>query len=130
MMPLTVVIVLAAMQSIPDDLYEAAKLDGASGFRTFTGITFPLLRPAFLVAVVVGFISAFQIFDIIWSLTSGSSAATAVNPFTETLMVYNYATVFRDLNVGLGSALAYLLLLISLGAGLAFMRVLSVREQL
>jgi ABC-type sugar transport system permease subunit len=128
--PFSLLLILAGLQSIPDDLYDAAKIDGAGPLRSFTGITFPLLRPSFLVAVVVGFISAFQIFDIIWSLTAGSSAATAVNPFTETLMVYNYATVFRDLAIGTGSALAYLILLISLGAGFAFMRVLSVKEQL
>lgn len=128
--PFSLLLILAGLQSIPDDLYEAAKIDGAGPLRSFTGITFPLLRPSFLVAVVVGFISAFQIFDIIWSLTSGSSAATAVNPFTETLMVFDYAAVFRDLAIGTGSALAYLILLISLAAGFAFMRVLSVREQL
>ena len=126
----SMLLILAGLQAIPDDLYEAAKIDGAGGLRSFTSITFPLLRPSFVIAVVVGFISVFQIFDIIWSLTGGGSAGATVNPFTETLMVYNYATVFRDLSVGLGSALAYLILAMSLVIGYIFIRVIGVREEL
>lgn len=126
--PFSMLLILAGLQSIPDDLYEAARIDGASTFRTFLSITFPLLKPAFVIAVVVGLISVFQIFDIIWALTSGGSAGATVNPFTETLMIFNYATVFINLNVGIGSALAYLILLMSLGIGYLFIRVLRVRE--
>ena len=126
--PFSMLVILAGLQTIPVDLYEAAKMDGANGFRTFTALTFPLLKPTFAVAAVVGCISSFQIFDIIWSLSSGGSSGTTINPFTEALMVFNYATVFRDFTVGVGSALAYLILLISLVLGFAFLRVLRVQE--
>ena len=87
---------LAGLQSIPDDLYAAAKVDGASAFSRVRFITIPLLLPSFGIALVVEFIAAFQIFDVIWTLTAGGSAGGGMNPFTKTLMLYNYELVFRD----------------------------------
>ena len=98
------IILLAGLQSIPDDLYDAAKVDGASAISRVRYITIPLLLPSFGIALVVEFIAAFQIFDVIWTLTAGGSAGGGMNPFTKTLMLYNYELVFRDLRVGLGAA--------------------------
>ncbi len=114
------IILLAGLQSIPDDLYDAAKVDGANAIGRVRFITLPLLLPSFGIALVVEFIAAFQIFDVVWTLTAGSSAGGAMNPFTKTLMLYNYELVFRDLRVGLGAALSYLILLMSLGVGMIF----------
>ena len=108
------------MQSIPEDLYDAAKVDGSSAFSRVRYITIPLLLPSFGIALVVEFIAAFQIFDVVWTLTSGSSVGGAMNPFTKTLMLYNYELVFRDLRVGLGAALSYIILVMSLFVGLIF----------
>lgn len=116
------IILLAGLQSIPDDLYEAARVDGANGLQRFLRITFPLLLPSFAVALVVEFIAAFQIFDVVWTLTAGGSAGGAINPFTKTLMLYNYELVFRDLRIGRGAALSYLILLMSLVVGFIFIR--------
>ena len=69
------IILLAGLQSIPDDLYDAAKVDGASAISRVRFITIPLLLPSFGIALVVEFIAAFQIFDVIWTLTAGGSAA-------------------------------------------------------
>lgn len=126
------IILLAGLQSIPDDLYDAAKVDGASAIARVRFITIPLLLPSFGIALVVEFIAAFQIFDVIWTLTAGGSAGGGMNPFTKTLMLYNYELVFRDLRVGLGAALSYIILLMSLAVGLIFvMRVYNqgVQEQ-
>ena len=114
------IILLAGLQSIPEDLYDAAKVDGSSAIDRVRFITFPLLLPSFGIALVVEFIAAFQIFDVIWTLTAGGSAGGAMNPFTKTLMLYNYELVFRDLRIGLGAALSYLILLMSLAVGLIF----------
>ena len=114
------IILLAGLQSIPDDLFDAAKVDGANAFSRVRFITFPLLLPSFGIALVVEFIAAFQIFDVVWTLTAGSSAGGSINPFTKTLMLYNYELVFRDLRVGLGAALSYLILLMSLAVGMIF----------
>jgi len=114
------IILLAGLQSIPDDLYDAAKVDGANAIARVRYITFPLLLPSFGIALVVEFIAAFQIFDVVWTLTAGGSAGGAINPFTKTLMLYNYELVFHDLRVGLGAALSYIILVMSLAVGLIF----------
>ncbi len=114
------IILLAGLQGIPDDLYDAAKVDGAGTFSRLRRITVPMLLPSLAVALVIEFIAAFQIFDVIWTLTAGGSAGGAINPFTKTLMIYNYELVFRDLRIGLGAALSYLILLMSLGVGIVF----------
>lgn len=114
------IVLLAGLQGIALELYDAAKVDGADGWANLRHITFPLLMPSFAIALVIEFIASFQIFDVIWTLTAGGSAGGAINPFTKTLMVYNYELVFRDLRIGLGAALSYLILLMSLGFGLFF----------
>jgi multiple sugar transport system permease protein len=114
------IVLLAGLQGIPLELYDAAKVDGAGGWANLRHITFPLLLPSFAIALVIEFIASFQIFDVIWTLTAGGSAGGAINPFTKTLMIYNYELVFRDLRIGLGAALSYLILLMSLGFGLFF----------
>src|SRR6266851_5002599 len=108
------IVLLAGLQGIPTDLYEAARVDGASMWQSLRRITFPLLLPSFAIALVVELIASFQVFDVVWTLTGGGSAGGAINPFTRTLMIYNYELVFRDLRVGLGAALSYLILVMSL----------------
>lgn len=115
-------VLLAALQGIPADLYEAARVDGANTFQALRRITIPLLLPAIAIALIVEFIAAFQIFDVIWTLTAGGSAGGSINPFTRTLMIYNYELVFRELRIGLGAALSYLILMMSLVVGFIFVR--------
>ncbi len=116
------IVLLAGLQGIPPDLYDAAKVDGAGSLQRMLRITIPMLLPSLAVSLVVEFISAFQIFDVVWTLTAGGSAGGTINPFTKTLMIYNYELVFRDLRIGLGAALSYLILLMSLGVGFFFIR--------
>ncbi|HCP32813.1 MAG: sugar ABC transporter permease [SAR324 cluster bacterium] len=114
------IILLAGLQSIPSDLLDASKVDGAKTWNRFRHITLPLLLPSFTVALTIEFIASFQIFDVIWTLTSGGSSGGAINPFTKTLMLYNYELVFRDLRIGQGAALSYLILFLSLGVAIVF----------
>ncbi len=114
------IILLAGLQSIPMDLMDAAKVDGASSWQTFRNIILPLLMPSIAVVLTIEFIASLQIFDVIWTLTAGGSAGGAINPFTKTLMLYNYELVFRDLRIGLGAALSYLILFLSLGVAIVF----------
>lgn len=116
------IVLLAGLQGIQPELYDAAKVDGAGAWQRLRGITFPLLLPSFAIALVVEFIAAFQIFDVIWTLTAGGSAGGRINPFTKTLMIYNYELVFRDLRIGLGAALSYIILLMSIVVGFYFIR--------
>ncbi len=125
--PFAMVVLLAGLQSIPQDVVEAARVDGARPAQVFRSVTFPMLLPAFTVVLAVEFIVTFQIFDVIWSLTSGGAAGQIINPFTKTVMILNYEVVFRNLDLGLGSALAYLILLLSMGVGYVFVRMLYER---
>jgi multiple sugar transport system permease protein len=125
--PFVMIILLAGLQSIPQDVYDAAWVDGAQPVQTFWSVTLPLLLPAFTVALAVEFIVTFQIFDIVWSLTAGGAAGQIINPFTRTVMILNYEVVFRNLDIGLGSALAYVILLLALGVSFVFVRTLYER---
>jgi multiple sugar transport system permease protein len=125
--PFVMIVLLAGLQSIPQDVYDAARVDGARPAQTLWRVTFPMLLPAFTVALAVEFIVAFQIFDIVWSLTAGGAAGQIINPFTRTVMIFNYEVVFRNLDIGLGSAVAYLILLLTLGVSFVFVRTLYER---
>jgi len=119
---LPLIILLAGLQLISDDMYQAAQVDGANAWQRFVHITLPNLRPSIALALTLEFIVTFQIFDVVWTLTSGGTAGSSINPFTKTLMVFNYEIVFRRLDLGAGSALSYLMLIISMVAGLFIVR--------
>lgn len=94
-------IFLAGLQSIPSDLYEAGYMDGASGWKAFTNITFPMIAPAFTVNMLLSIIGALQTFDIIYVLTGGK--------FNTTTLAFDvYATAFGTgtADYGLASAVA------------------------
>lgn len=122
------IILLAGLQSIPSELHEAASIDGAGWIQRFWKITLPLLLPSVAVALMVEFVSAFQIFDIVWTLTAGGNVGQVINPYTKTLMVLNYQMVFRDMKIGMGSALSYLILMMSMVVGVFILRNLYNRE--
>jgi multiple sugar transport system permease protein len=85
-LPFTTYTLLAGHQGIPGELYEAAKIDGASRWRSYRRVTLPLLRPAFLVAVVINIMNVFNSFPIIWEMTRGGPGyATS----TTTVFMYN-----------------------------------------
>lgn len=104
--PLVTLLVLAAMQSIPTDLYEAARLDGASAWRRFRAITFPAIVGALSVALVLRTIDAFKVFDIIYVMTRGGPVDS-----TKTLSFYVYQESFSYLRAGSGAAYAILMTL-------------------
>ena len=114
------IVLLAGLQGVPGELYDAAKVDGANALGRLRHVTLPSLRASIAIVLVIEFIAAFQIFDVVWTLTSGGQTGGAINPFTKTLMVFNYELVFRDLRVGLGAALSYLVLLMSIAVGIVF----------
>lgn len=90
-----IVVFLAGLQNIPRQLYEAAEVDGASKVQQFFHITLPLLSPTTFFLVVVGFINAFQIFDMPYVLTRGGPGGA-----TRTVVIYIYETGFRFFNMG------------------------------
>lgn len=100
----TMVYYYAGLQGIPDDVYEAAKIDGAGRIKTFFKITFPLLMPIHFYVALTTTIGSFQIFDSAYLLTSGGP-----NYATNTLVYYLYQNGFTYYNFGYASVLAYVL---------------------
>lgn len=98
--PFISILLLAGLQSISDDLYEAHSLDGANAWQSFWRITVPLLMPQILIAVLFRFAQAFGIFDLIAVMTGGGPGGA-----TEVVSLYIYATVMRYLDFGYGAAL-------------------------
>lgn len=113
MMPLTIVIVLAAMQSIPDHLYEAARIDGATRPQMFLSITLPLVRSAIAVAMTNSTVAAFNLFDEAWVLTSTSAD-------TRPVLIQIYLETFQNLHFSYGMALSLVLTIVSLLVSLIF----------
>ena len=98
--PFISIILLAGLQSISQDLYEAHKMDGASPWQSFRQITLPLLMPQILIALLFRFAQSFGIFDLVQVMTGGGPAGS-----TETVSIYIYSTVMRYLDFGYGAAL-------------------------
>lgn len=101
------ILLLAGLQSIPEDLYEAHAIDGASPWQSFRQITLPLLMPQILIAVLFRFAQSFGIFDLIQVMTGGGPAGA-----TEMVSLYIYATVMRYLDFGYGAALVVVTFLV------------------
>ncbi len=104
--PFYMVIYLAALQDIPEKLYEAAELDGANGWQKFIYITIPLLKPVTFFVIAVGIIGTFQLFDQSYIFSGGTGGP---NNATLTLVLLIYQAVFRNLQMGYAAAIAFLL---------------------
>ena len=104
--PFMFLILLAGLQSLPLEPYEAAVVDGASGSQIFRYITFPLLKPVIVIALLLRTMDTLRIFDQIFIMTGGGPANT-----TETLSLYIYRHGFRFYNIGYATAMSFLLLI-------------------
>lgn len=113
MLPLTIVIVLAAMQSIPNELYEAAKIDGASRTSMFGSITLPLIRSAIAIAMTNGTVAAFNFFDEAWVLAGPSLD-------TRPILIQIYLEAFQNLHFSYGMALSLVVTIVSLLVSLVY----------
>jgi multiple sugar transport system permease protein len=99
--PWFTIILLAALQGLPPEPFEAARIDAATPWCIFRHVTLPLLRPVITVCVLIRAIDAFRTFDQVWILTGGGPART-----TEVFSVYTYVQAFVNLDVGRGAAAA------------------------
>lgn len=101
------IIFLAGLESLPRDIYEAAMVDGASGWRLFKSITLPLLLPIITTGVIFKIIESFKVFDLIYALTGGGPGIT-----TESYTMYIYKTGLRFFRMGYAASLSLILLII------------------
>lgn len=115
--PFTVLLVFAALQAIPGDLREAARIDGATAFQEFRSVVLPLLVPLLAIAGLIRFIDSFRVFDHIYVLTGGGPGDA-----TTSISIYIYKAFFAQQHLGLATATSMILLLLSLALLLALAR--------
>ena len=107
--PFAFMVLLASLASLPEDIYEAARLDRASAWQRFVRITLPLLRPAIVMVVIMRTMVALTAFAAIFTVTAGGPGTA-----TEILNLYAYRKSFTELSIGYGSALAVALLIVTI----------------
>lgn len=121
--PFMFLILLAGLQAIPQEPYEAALIDGSSEWQTFRHVTLPLLKPAILVALLLRTMDLLRVFDQVFILTEGGPGFA-----TETISLYIYRTAFRFSDFGYAAAMSFVLLIITNIVSAFYLRVLQTRE--
>jgi multiple sugar transport system permease protein len=107
--PFVAILLLAGLQVIPNDVYEAARIDGASWWQSFTRVTLPMLKPAISVALIFRTLQALLVFDVIIIMTNGGPGNS-----TETLSFLNFNAFIINTDFGLGGAMSIVLVLLAL----------------
>jgi len=115
--PFNATILYGGLQDIPEELYEAAEMDGATGWRAFRHVTWPLLRPVVGVVLVLGVVYTIKVLDIILGLTGGGPANA-----TQTIATQSYHLSFQQYDFGQGAALGNILIIISLVFAVLYLR--------
>jgi len=123
--PFVVILLLAGLQLMPEELYRAARIDGAGPWQMFRHVTLPLLKPFLLLALIFRTMDAARVFDLLFVLTGGGPANQ-----TETMVVYSYKLLYRTLQFGYGSAVAVATFAFILALSLGYLRMLNRAWQL
>jgi multiple sugar transport system permease protein len=113
--PFMALLLLAGLALVPDELHEAAKVDGATAWQRFWRITVPLMRPAILVALLFRTLDAFRIFDTVFIQTRGAQD-------TETVSILGYNVLINRVNIGLGSAISVLIFIFVILIAVVFIK--------
>jgi multiple sugar transport system permease protein len=121
-LPFTTYAILAGLQGIPDDVYEAASIDGATSWRGYLGVTLPLLRPAILVATLINVINVFNSFPIIWEMTGGG-------PGYETSTSTIYMVDLKESDVGQSASMSVINFLLVIVIVLIYLSTTRWKEQ-
>ena len=119
MTPFCAILLLAGLQGIDRDLFEAAKVDGAGAWDIFRRIMLPLMTPIILIVLVLRTMEAFKVFDIIWIMTGGGPASA-----TQTVAIYAYRTAYQGYDFGQGAALGYLIAIAIMLLAAVYLRLL------
>jgi multiple sugar transport system permease protein len=120
--PFIALLLLGGLALVPEDIYKAAKVDGATPLQRFFKITLPLIRPALMVALLFRTLDAFRIYDTVFIMTRGANN-------TETVSILGYNQLVNRLNLGLGSAVSILIFLCVMLIALAFFKFLGASPQ-
>jgi trehalose/maltose transport system permease protein len=117
--PFMAIILLAGLQVIPNEVYEAARMDGATAWQSFRRMTLPLLKPALAVALIFRTLQAFLVFDVIYIMTGGGPGVS-----TQTLAFLNWQTFLVGTDFGYGGAISVMLVVMSLAIAAVYVRLL------
>lgn len=115
-------LILAGLQTIPDELYEAARIDGANAWQQFRKITLPLIKPALLIALLFRTMDAFRVFDLVYVMTQGGPADS-----TNVLQFYGYKKIFAEGMMGYGSTISVMVFFITLIIAIFYIRTLGTK---
>jgi len=115
-------LILAGLQTIPDELYEAARIDGAGPRQQFTRITLPLIKPAILIALLFRTMDAFRVFDLVYIMTQGGPADS-----TNVLQFYGYKKMFAEGLMGYGSTISVLVFFLTFIISILYIRMIGSR---
>ena len=121
--PFVFLVLLAGLQAIPQEPYEAALIDGSSRWQTFRHVTLPLLKPAILIVLLLRTMDLLRVFDQIFILTEGGPGFA-----TETISLYIYRTAFRFFDFGYAAAMSFVLLALTNIISAIYIRLLQARE--
>jgi multiple sugar transport system permease protein len=121
--PFVFLVLLAGLQAIPQEPYEAALIDGSSRWQTFRYVTLPLLKPAILIALLLRTMDLLRVFDQIFILTEGGPGFA-----TETISLYIYRTAFRFFDFGYAAAMSFVLLALTNVISTIYIRLLQTKE--
>jgi trehalose/maltose transport system permease protein len=116
--PFVAIILLAGLQVIPNEVYEAAKMDGASWWQTFRRVTLPMLKPALSVAVIFRTLQALLVFDVVYIMTGGGPGTS-----TEVLSYLNFREFIINTDYGIGGAMSIMLIVLALVVSFIYVRV-------
>jgi multiple sugar transport system permease protein len=121
--PFNMLLLTTGMSAIPRDIYESASIDGANAAQRFFRITVPLLRPAIMSVLMLGFIYTFKVFDLIFMMTNGGPLN-----YTEVLATYSYRASFVQYNFSRGAAGAVVLFMCLMAVGIFYLRLIAKDE--
>ena len=122
--PYMVLVILAGLVSLPEEPYEAARVDGASAFQRFRYLTMPMMVPTFMVVLLMRAINALKTYDLIYVLTKGGPGVE-----TEVISYHIYQEAFRNLEIGSASAMSYLLVAVIAPIAFVFIKVSKNKTQ-
>ncbi|MDD2980738.1 MAG: sugar ABC transporter permease [Hespellia sp.] len=121
--PFNMILLATALTTLPEDIYESASIDGASKIQSFFYITIPLLKPAIISVLTLGFIYTFKVFDLVYVMTGGGPGSS-----TEMLSTLAYRYSFGEYNFSQGAAIANVLFVMLMLVGVVYIRIVTKEE--
>ena len=123
--PFNMLLLTTGLNDISTDIYEAASIDGATGWQKFVRITVPLLKPTIMSVLVLGFVLTFKVFDLVYVMTGGGPVDA-----TEVLSTYSYKLSFQLFHFGEGAAVANILFICLFLVALIYLKTISRDEMM